>query len=681
MGKINLLTSEVANLIAAGEVVDRPASVLKELLENCIDAGASDITAEIKRGGVSLIRVSDNGCGIASEDLPLSIKRHATSKIKEACDLDAIETLGFRGEALAAIAAVSTMRIISKTADAQSGTMLTCDCGQVIDISEVGCADGTTIVVEDLFGKFPARRKFLKKDATEAMAVSAVVEKVAMSHPEIAFHLIIDGENKFSTSGDGKLLNALYALLGRDFAKKLIAVDGSVSGINVSGYVGRSDNVRGNRNYQNVFLNGRYVKSKTVMAALERAYTSYIAPERFPVCALFIDVNPAKVDVNVHPAKLEVKFSDERAVFEAVYYAVRGALEANEERPELELSQAPKKGRDPLRTFEPIGGGGRVQQISLGQTAPKFGGFSDTLAKQDSFSKPESHDTRDAGTFGVGADMLRGSESVRAANIDKDSRNSAPLSGGKTVTPYRPSTPAMDIPHSLDVLASYAASGKQDRNCELRAEGKLDHSTSAASPSPAVPDGSFRLCGEAFNCYVIIERGSELMVIDKHAAHERIIFEDLKERMRDDGRVGSQSLLIPLRVSLSADEASAAKEYRTDIENVGFAFSLDGTAATVTAVPDAISISDAETLLVKMAGELASGTGKPGVTEELRRERALYQLACKAAIKGGRIYGTDQIMWLCRRILELPDITVCPHGRPIAFILKKSELDRRFDRI
>ena len=324
MGKINLLTEEVANLIAAGEVVDRPASVLKELLENAIDAGATAITAEIGRGGIGLLRVTDNGCGIASEDLPVALQRHATSKIRNAEDLDEILTLGFRGEALAAIAGVSVLEIVTCTDEAAAGTILVAEYGHITEVSEVGCRKGTTIEVRDLFGNVPARRKFLKKDATEAAAATAYAEKVALSHPEVAFTLKVDGNVKFSTPGDGDVHGVLYAIEGRDFAGKLLPVKGGMNGMTLSGYIGRSDNVAGSRNRQNFFINGRYIRSKTMQAALEQAFTSYIAPAKFPACALFLTIAPGAVDVNVHPAKLEIRFSDERPVFEIVYHAVRG---------------------------------------------------------------------------------------------------------------------------------------------------------------------------------------------------------------------------------------------------------------------------------------------------------------------------------------------------------------------
>ena len=337
MGIINILDPQVANLIAAGEVVDRPASVIKELLENAIDAGATAVTVEIKRGGITFMRVSDNGCGMSRDDVPVCIKRHATSKIRTEGDLDSIITLGFRGEALAAIGSVSTLRIMTKTKDSEMGTVLTCVGGEIREIIESGCPNGTTIIVEELFANIPARRKFLKKDTSEALACAAVVEKIALSRPDLSIKFISDGQLRFSTEGDGNLKNCVYAVLGRDFAKKLVEVHGMTGGIEVLGYIGTPENVRANRNYQNFFINGRYVKSRTAMAAIEQAFNSYIPSEKFPVCVLELRIHPALVDVNVHPAKLEVKFSNEQAVFDSVYSAVRTALEDKLPRPELSL--------------------------------------------------------------------------------------------------------------------------------------------------------------------------------------------------------------------------------------------------------------------------------------------------------------------------------------------------------
>lgn len=644
MSKINVLSFEIANLIAAGEVVERPSSVLKELIENSIDAGATKIVAEIKRGGVALIRVSDNGSGIDKEDLPIALKRHATSKIKDREDLETIMTLGFRGEALAAISSVSDMTIISKTKDAESATMLTAEGGRVVDLSEVGASDGTTVVVENLFGNVPARRKFLKKDSTEAMNVTALVEKVALSHPEISIQLLIDGEEKFKTPGDGNLYNTIYSVFGKDFATKLIKVDGVASGITVTGYIGRSDNVKKNRNLQNFFINGRYVKSMTAMAAIEKAYTSFIAPECFPACVIFIEMNPALVDVNVHPAKLEVKFSDERSVFEAVYYTVKTALEDHEYRPEMELG-AKKPVSNPLSAFVPIGADTKGEQIKLGgresHISYKAPATESAFAKREAAKEQSYH-----------------SEPARSFSLSSSTKNEQFKNA--------PMTPKS----SVELLEKY----RQTVSKPI-AEQKQD----TPELTPEAPP--HKIVGEAFNCYVMVECDGALLVIDKHAAHERIIFEELKTNREKDGRVSSQSLMLPITVLLTPDELAALNDYADDIRAVGFEFNINGKAADLISIPDAISTVDAEALFVQMTDELAEGRGNPKLTEAIRREKALYQIACKAAIKGGRVYNGAVIEWLVKKVLTLPDITVCPHGRPIAYKLTKAELDRQFERI
>ena len=656
MSKINVLSFEIANLIAAGEVVERPSSVLKELIENSIDSGATKIIAEIKRGGTALIRVSDNGCGMEKEDLPIALKRHATSKIKEKDDLATIMTLGFRGEALAAIASVSCLTIISKTKEAPVGNMLTAEAGTVVDISEVGSADGTTVVVENLFYNVPARRKFLKKDSTEAMNVTALVEKVALSRPDISIQLLIDGEEKFKTPGDGELINAIYAVLGREFSSKLIKVFGEANGIRVSGYIGRSDNVRKNRNLLNVFINGRYVKSLTAQAAIEKAYTSYIAPEAFPACVLMLEMNPANIDVNVHPAKLEVKFSDERAVFETVYYTVKEALEASEYRPEITLG-AKKSEKNALGAFVPVSDKTRHEQMSFGdaffknETAESFrNNYLNAEKKNISHDTPISFSTKYK-------------EPVAREHLGE---SLTPKSSLELLERYHEATPEKPIPKVAET---------PEKPIEREREAAVIDIPEAKAPK------DYKYVGEAFNCYVMIEYEGALLIIDKHAAHERILFEEIKARYAADGRVASQTLLLPISVILTPEELSAAREFSEDIKSVGFDFYVNEGAIYLTAIPEKISAKDAEALVFEMLSELSEGCGNPKNTDAIRREKALYQIACKAAIKGGRFYDKELITWLIDKVLELPDITVCPHGRPIAYKMKKSELDRQFERL
>ena len=644
MGKINVLDFEIANLIAAGEVVERPSSVMKELIENSIDSGATSIVAEIKRGGVALIRVSDNGCGMEAEDLPVSLKRHATSKISRREDLDGISTLGFRGEALAAISSVSVVTIITKTATAEIGSMLTSEGGKIIDISEVGCADGTTVVVENLFYNVPARRKFLKKDSTEAMNCAALVEKVALSRPDISIQLLVDGEERFKTPGNNNLLDTIYAVYGKEFSSKLIEADGTANGIRVHGYIGRSDNVRKNRNYQNVFINGRYVKSLTAMAAIEKAYTSYIAHEAFPTCVLFLDMNPTMVDVNVHPAKLEVKFANEQPVFEAVYYTVKRAIEEHEYRPELALPHK-KSERNPESAFVPIGADTKGEQISISapirvEEAPRT--IPPYVKPTVSYDKP-----------------------VRVAS-------GAGFSGGE-----KKAEPTLTPKSSIELLERY-------RKAEPKSDYIPSAPTEVAQPSPKdepalIPD--YKLVGEAFNCYIIVEYDGALLVIDKHAAHERVIFEDLKRISERDGKVASQTLLLPILVIMNPDELATAKEYIASLSSVGFEYEVLDKCVSLTAIPSSISATEAESLFVKMVDEIIEGRGNPELTEAIRREQALYQIACKAAIKGGIVYDSSVTKWIVERVLSLPDVIVCPHGRPIAYRLTKTELDRQFERI
>ncbi len=640
MARINVLDFEVANLIAAGEVVDRPASVLKELLENAIDAGATKINALVRNGGVVLIRVTDNGCGMDAEDLPVAIKRHATSKIKDKVDLDGIITLGFRGEALAATAAVSRLTVISKTADSDSGSMIVSEGGKITEASEIGCANGTTVAVENLFYNVPARKKFLKKDSTEMMACLAVAEKVAISKPNVAFEFKADNTVKFSTSGDGSLLNALYAVYGRDFASKLIPVSGEISGISVSGFVGRSDNVRSNRNMQDVFINERYVKSKTVMAALEQAYTSFIAPGKFPVATLFVTINPALVDVNVHPSKLEVKFSDERKIFEVVYYSVKGALEKSELRPEIHFEQ---KKPSVLQTFVPIKSENtekRSEQIKItpSELTPK-----QSFEVLNTYNRIIREDKPDAGT--VYLDELP---------LPEKKQPSIPQNNGivRTHAEYKTD--------ERSVQAEYISEPQREEKEELH---------------------DYKYVGEAFNCYLIVEYEGELLLIDKHAAHERINFEKMKKMLEEDGRVASQELAIPVEAKLSAAELSAAQESREEIESVGFSFEIEGDTALVSAIPENLPLDKTADTFIEISNGIANGTATAKLSEIQRREKALYQIACKASIKGGRVYDSVHINWLINKVISMPDIKVCPHGRPIAFTLTKNELDRQFNRI
>ena len=545
---------------------------------------------------------------------------------------------------------MSEVTIITKTHESDSASMMTSSGGKILDISEVGAADGTTVVVENLFFNVPARRKFLKKDATEAMNVAALIERVALSRPDISIQFSIDGNERFKTPGNSNLIDTIYAVFGKEFSTKLIAVDGEANGVRVHGYIGRSDNVKKNRNLQNVFINGRYVKSLTAMAAIEKAYTSYIAPEAFPVCVLFLEMNPQSVDVNVHPAKLEVKFANEQPVFEAIYYTVKNALEDSAYRPEMSLGKTQKYTPNPISAFIPIGSDTKGEQISIG-----------------------------------GVEKIRESNDVTEKYIkvassapDYVRRESQGSFSGRSTRSWDDNTPKMTPKNSIELLERYSSAKAEEYAPVATPTTKADE-TATVTEVDSVTD--YKFIGEAFDCYVMVEYDGALLVIDKHAAHERIIFEDLKRMRESDGRVASQSLLLPITALLTPEEQSAADEFSEEIESVGFKFNLGDGYASISAIPDSISVMDAESLFIKMTDDIISGRGNPEVTESIRREQILYQIACKAAIKGGRKYDRALIDWLVSRVLALPDVVVCPHGRPIAYRLTKTELDRQFNRI
>ena len=708
MGKINVLSFAVANLIAAGEVVDRPASVIKELMENSIDAGADTITVEIQRGGTTFMRVSDNGSGIEPEDLPTALRRHATSKIKDAEDLDAIMSLGFRGEALAAISSVANVRIISKTRNNPIGAMVESHGGNIVGVTERGASDGTTVIVEDLFFNVPARRKFLKKDVTEAMAVTGAVEKMALSHPEIAIRFISDGVLRLETSGDGKVLNAIYAVFGRDFAGKMILVEPANNDIKVSGYIGRSDAVRANRNYQNFFINGRYVKSKTAMAAIEQAYASYIAPEKFPCCVLFIDIDPRAVDVNVHPSKLEVKFSNEKPVFESIYYAVRNTLEKNITRPEVRLenghvsaaeyrnmatgktstgrNQGAEKLRNtnPLAAFVPIEdrNAPKPEQLSYMKAAPKLstmetaGDFPkiDTVTPE-MVAKSEENPKREE-NLAISIPRVISAESFAIKKEDaEETKFNEYISSSEA--PKKATAPTVSDFQKSEPICKEESTRKEILPGEVKPPKNIKTEATEKSEEELPP---YRIIGEAFNSYIFVEVGAKMLIIDKHAAHERIIFERFKEIMRS-GEQLSQMLMLPIDINLTREECGALSEYRSEIESVGFTYDISENKVSVHSMPVGISIDAVPEIFQIFSERLLSGTGNVALTRDLIFEKALYQASCKAAIKAGREYSSADNEWLCKKMMEMPDITFCPHGRPVAIEMTKNMLDKQFERL
>lgn len=627
MPKINLLSQDISELIAAGEVVERPASVVKEMIENSIDAGARHITVEIKRGGITFIRITDDGCGISFEDTPLAFLRHATSKIKNASDLENISTLGFRGEALAATAAVSRVEIFTKPADSQFGTHYGISGGIEQYYEETGCADGTTIFVKDLFYNTPARMKFLKKDVTEGSAVADVAERAALSHPEIAFKFIRDGKQVMATSGDGKLSSAVYSVLGREFHSTLIPVDSAADGISVTGFVCKPVYCRASRSRQYTFLNGRFVISKTVTAAAEQAYRDSAMVGKFPAFVLCVKIPGETVDVNVHPAKTEVRFSDERRIFSAVHYAVKSAVAAGDTRPQIPTQ------------------GTRTQEKFLKMTAEQYRQSAVKLPRQDAFTVGDKivfHD--DTTPFYQREDVKKYIAEHPQANISET------LSAGQDSLAYP--SPSAPEPASEKPQAS-----------------KADESETEFSP-----ESEIRLIGEAFSTYIVAQMGDSIYLIDKHAAHERIIYNDLCSA----DQLQIQTLLLPVTVRLSAEEYSAAVQNTEEFLKAGFEIEDFGNKAVlVRAVPACLDKNDVESVVTEAAASLAgSGSIKIDFLDNLFRT-----VACKAAIKAGYITSARELFSLAKRILSGNDIMYCPHGRPVAFRVKRGELEKYFGRI
>ena len=751
MGIINVLDFQVANLIAAGEVVERPASAVKELLENALDAGATEITVEIKRGGSTFIRVSDNGCGMAREDMPIAIRRHATSKIATERDLDGITTLGFRGEALAAISSVSTMRIMSRRKEDAVGTVLTAEGGLVTDLSEAGCKVGTTVIVEELFANVPARRKFLKKDSSEAMAVASIVEKLALSRPDIAFKFISDGAVKLQTRGDGKVAGTIYAVMGREFTSKLIEVNALTDGIEVRGYIGTPINVRSNRNFQNFFLNNRYIKSKTATAALEQAFDSYMETEKFPCCVLHIYIHPSFVDVNVHPTKMEVKFSNERLVFDAVYCAVRNALEEATERPEIKFEphhMTPDQ-RSIYNAFVPVydrisdtEGKALTQKQIFDDTPEPISQAEGVVEEPTSFVPPPTDADappapRKATVEFALTDLAVDSDTFPNLPIRQPEPEALPTTDEQTSAPDQPvgadsyqtlfadlqfeDIPLPDLPKTTPTSnrstiddaepVSEVESKRAETKSDIEQYTEPVENAPVANSAPEQPSlsrlfgtmgepGSFlfnlsagaqqntadsqkpyRILGTAFHAYVFVVTEDAVLIIDKHAAHERILFEDMKRIMSEQAGT-MQLLLLPLELPLSREEIAAAIEYREEIASAGFAFEVSEESALLycTQIPSLISAERAADLLVAMIGALANGTGSVDITRKIYFEEALYQASCKAAIKAGRIDRDEDIAWVVERLFESPDILYCPHGRPVALVMKKNRIEHYFKR-
>ena len=681
MGIIHKLSPALADMIAAGEVVERPASVIKELVENAVDAGAKKITVEIKNGGITFMRVTDDGCGMSREDVPTAFLRHATSKISCAEDLGGISTMGFRGEALAAISSVSKIDLLTRSASDDLGVSMRVEAGNVIDIQPAGCPQGTTMIVRDLFYNTPARMKFLKRDSVEGGYISGAVQRQALGHPEIAFRFLRDGKPELTTPGDGKLLSAIYAAMGRSSAKEMVEVKSTSGGVTVTGYVGKPTASRGSRSYQHFFVNGRYVKSRMMASALEEAYKNQIMVGRFPICVLHITVPPTAVDVNVHPAKTEVKFLREGDVFDAIHYSVLGALSRAQDRPEMELKN-PRPQVQPKQSF--------YQNV----TAQEYRTMTGMLEKGSSV-QPSSPVLRQFESLGQRAEgNLRQNvsvhDSVRMVPTVQGARPVSALTSAVTETPaertVRPPEHVAAIPEEPmpapkpEPPVSIPASVPEDIP-PVQTVMDLPEVPIPKAPEPQEiqepelqNEKPYRIIGEALDTYIIVEQGDGLLLFDKHAAHERIRFERLKAQRHE---VMSQVLLSPLHPSMSREEVAVLLEQKETMEGLGFTLEDFGGDLVVRAIPCDVTEEDATACLSELAQQLQDGRK---LDKETVYDDLLHTIACKGAIKGGQYTDPKEISALVAELMARDDIKHCPHGRPVCITLSRATLERQFKR-
>lgn len=709
MGVINVLDKHVAELIAAGEVVERPASVIKELVENSIDAGAKHITVEIKNGGTTFMRVADDGCGIYRDDIKVAFLRHATSKVKVESDLDSISTLGFRGEALASICAVSRLQLITRNVNEEIGTSYEIDGGEEQSFDDAGCPVGTTFVIRDLFYNIPARAKFLKKDVSEGNAVSNIIDKTALSHPEIAFTYIKDGKQVLRTFGDGKLISAIYSVFGKDFAKGLIPVEYQLDAIKVYGYISKPEHSRPNRNMQNFFINGRYIKTRTAMVALEEAFKGSIMVGKFPSCVLNINLPCEIIDVNVHPSKLEVRFINERPVFDAIYHAVKSSLMKYDSRKKASFKKETAF-NEVQNKFNPFNNAHAILNKPMAQTST-----ASTVQKQKQFLQPISDTSK--------------TEVVKPTIIPEKSDDFNPFSDvafndvktgeNKPITPIPESIDDIKV---ADVTDPFKIFSKQAIN-KAKEEEKLKPTVKSENPQtiPLVSDEqkkadtekitekistenakevnvivseesiekskepvlvnnnqtSIRYIGEAFSTYIIAEKNNkELLLIDKHAAHERIIYEKLKSERAADNK---QILLAPVTVSLGKTEYDAAINNLNMFADCGFEVEDFGNSTVIVRCsPQYIPAAEISDCITEMADYIAQG--KNDIFTE-KMEWFYCNVACRSAIKAGNKSTPEELIGIVKHLEEHPEIKYCPHGRPICIVLTKGEIEKQFGRV
>ena len=627
MAVIRVLDKHVAELIAAGEVVERPASVVKEMMENSIDAGAKHITVEIRDGGVSYIRITDDGCGIHREDVPTAFLRHATSKVRSEDDLNHISTLGFRGEALASVAAVAKVEVTTCAKGEIEGTHYVIHGGEEIVIEDIGCAEGTTFVVEDLFYNIPARMKFLKKDVSEGNAVASVVEKLALSHPEIAVKFIRNGRTELQTPGDGQMLSCIHAVLGKAFASTLVPVEYAMGGVQINGFICKPEGARPNRTMQHFFVNDRYVKTQTGLVALERAYKGMIMVGRFPACVLFIHLPAETVDANVHPAKIEVRFINEKPVFDAVYYAVRSALETRTTIRQMEIP------RDVVPAAPVVAPRPQVSVTAQPKPIPV------APIRRPSF-----------------LDLSVDDRDVQRTSLRDDT----------TVA-----TPKVTTPVKLEDLPVFVPDKPKEETVPNAVPVVIEEPVQTVLQQE-IP---IQYVGELFSTYVLVQRGESLFIIDKHAAHERILYNQLKAQAHNE----EQMLLSPVAVIVSREEHTALLGAVEELQTAGIAIEdFGGQSVLVRSFPLNLTGEDIDNTLREIATGLVGGNRE---VQTAKLDWIYHSSACRAAIKAGDISKPAELLELAKRVLTDDSVRFCPHGRPVCIEMTKKELEKQFGRI
>ena len=665
MPKIIQLSPHIANLIAAGEVVERPASVAKELLENAVDAGASKVTIEIRDGGMTFLRVTDNGCGMSKEDARTAFLRHATSKLRTAEDLAAIATCGFRGEALAAIASVSRIDLLTKTPSSIEGISLRLEAGEILEESEAGCPDGTTIIIRDLFFNTPARMKFMKSDTVEGSRVTAAVQMQALAHPSVAFRMLRDGKEVLSTPGTGKLSDAVYCVYGKECAR-MAKVDSRWEQYSLSGFVSKPTDARPSRALQTFFVNGRPVKSRLLISALEEAYRNQIMVGKFPACVLHLNLPANTVDVNVHPAKTEVKFLREKAVFDCVHYGVLGALNTTPDRPQVQFKSTPQTASAPKETMAPPTSSptGVVPEGNTRGPTPA----NPAETKKEPFFRTMTVD--EYKTFSTALkDAPQPKPAAAIATAAKVERSTvAPVREPAFIPKGMMPQPKAEI--KLPPLPEVSAPQSVIPAAPVKEEPEMEQAE-LAMPAE-IP---WRMVGELYNSYIIVEQGEEAYLIDKHAAHERILFEKLKANQE---KISSQVLLTPIPVRLSPEAAGELLANQDLLDELGFEIDEFGeNTVLVRQIPMDLSPDHAAETLEEMAADLISGRREKAATI---RDEVLHTVACKAAIKAGWKNDEAELLAVAKEVMSRDDLKHCPHGRPICITLSKKQLEKQFKR-